>query len=643
MNIYRAMTRLCRKSYTLAPTEGSTNSFTALKTGCCGANSLTVRGRRIQMIQTLVMVFVPILALAIYASDNLASVVMTLDELFDIKRQVASVQAMGGLVHAIQLERAESALYLICEDEDVLYTLTNQYSLTDKRLMLTKTWPTFDLNTNSLQINKTKEDLLHVLQTFRNGTIARNGTHSVSDEVQFYTEVNAILIDFLGGEVGKTVHRSLWQLMLAYKYIIRFKESFGVKVAIGIDFYGRGNLTQDEQQIFTENFALAEDHIIAFQKFAPFTDALYRHKMKINKDLVTTVETSMQTVLNSGKINASKQNALSFFRDCQSYLDIFRTFKIDLKDEIIRQIDSEIFAADLNVLAGILSFVVILVISPVLVTLVCRTIQTMQAVTTEISKKSQELAEEKLRSDNLLDQMLPRTISEQLKKNIPVEAEYFDSVTVYFSDIVKFTEISASSTPMEVVNFLNALYVFFDEQIGNYNVYKVETIGDAYMVAGGVPERNGRQHVNEIAMMALDIIGEIEQFRIPHMPDEKLKLRVGIHTGSCVAGVVGIKMPRYCLFGDTVNTASRMETSSRPQSIHISDEMKQALDSFDKYVTQPRGRIEIKGKGVMKTYWLRGLKGEPKLLNNSISDDMPADGRNCDSLLSADDIVFHGH
>jgi hypothetical protein len=528
-----AMMRFFKQNRAVGPVEGSTKRLTVLESGCCGADSLTARGRRIQMTQTLIIIFVPILAMAIYAIDNLASVVETLHELSDLKRQVESVHAMGNLIHAVQLERSESALYLVTRDAEMLETLTNQYQLTESMFMLTKTWPNVESNTHFFENVQTKQEFLEVLWTFRNGTVAKNAVHSIAEEVTFYTEMNAILIHFLGDETGKTVHRSLWQLMLAYKYIIRFKEHFGVVVSIGIDYFGRGNMSYKEQQTFIENHALAHDHIIAFQKFAPLkpTYALYQQKLKANEYLFKTVENATQMVLRMDKIMESKERASAFFLDCKSYLDIFRSIKEDLKNEIINRINKEILQADFNFVGEIVSVVIILAISPVIVVLISRIIRAMQAVTAEMSATSKELAEEKRRSDLLLDQMLPRIISEQLKRNIPVEAEYFESVTIYFSDIVKFTEMSASSTAMEVVSFLNALYVFFDERISNYNVYKVETIGDAYMVAGGVPDRNGMQHAIEIATMALDILGGIEKFQIPHKPDEKLKLRVGMHTG----------------------------------------------------------------------------------------------------------------
>ncbi|XP_054008171.1 guanylate cyclase 32E [Hylaeus anthracinus] len=223
-----------------------------------------------------------------------------------------------------------------------------------------------------------------------------------------------------------------------------------------------------------------------------------------------------------------------------------------------------------------------------------------------VDERTDQLTEEKKKTDALLYEMLPRYVAEQLKRGYKVEAESFDCVTIYFSDIVGFTTMSAESTPLQVVDFLNDLYTCFDSTIENYDVYKVETIGDAYMVVSGLPIRNGIQHAGEIASMSLCLLDAVKQFTIRHRPLDKLQLRIGIHSGPVCAGVVGLKMPRYCLFGDTVNTASRMESTGSPLKIHCSAETKELLDQLNGFSVVERGLVSMKGKGERLTYWLIG-------------------------------------
>lgn len=181
--------------------------------------------------------------------------------------------------------------------------------------------------------------------------------------------------------------------------------------------------------------------------------------------------------------------------------------------------------------------------------------------------------------------MIPQAVADELKQGKVVNASWFEGATIFFSDIVGFTSLASSSTPMEIVALLNKLYSEFDAILDQFDVYKVETIGDACehthslhalqsaptittalltadMVVSGVPRTNGDNHAGEIAKMALRLVSACKTFEIPHRPEKTLEIRAGIHSGPVCAGVVGTKMPRYCLFGDTVNTASRMESNS---------------------------------------------------------------------------------
>uniref|UniRef100_A0A3B3ZKP8 Guanylate cyclase n=1 Tax=Periophthalmus magnuspinnatus TaxID=409849 RepID=A0A3B3ZKP8_9GOBI len=235
------------------------------------------------------------------------------------------------------------------------------------------------------------------------------------------------------------------------------------------------------------------------------------------------------------------------------------------------------------------------------------------------SKNLEHLVEERTalykcerdRADYLNFMLLPGPVVKSLKESGVVEPELYEEVTIYFSDIVGFTTLCQYSTPMEVVDMLNDIYKSFDSIVDDHDVYKVETIGDAYMVASGLPKRNGNRHAVDICHMALDILTFMATFQLRHLPGIPVWIRIGVHSGPCAAGVVGVKMPRYCLFGDTVNTASRMESTGHPLKIHVSQPTIDILKRTEcEFEFEYRGDTFLKGKKAEPTYWLTGEKGK---------------------------------
>ncbi|OWF53088.1 soluble guanylate cyclase 88E-like [Mizuhopecten yessoensis] len=226
-----------------------------------------------------------------------------------------------------------------------------------------------------------------------------------------------------------------------------------------------------------------------------------------------------------------------------------------------------------------------------------------------LEESMRKLDEEMKRTDLLLYQMIPKPVADRLRSGEESisTCEVFDCLTIVFSDVVGFTAICSQISPMDVVSMLNAMYTKFDNLSELHHVYKVETIGDAYMGVAGAPDVT-EYHAASVCNMALDMLVTMEDLVNP-ISGESMKIRVGVHSGMAVAGVVGVKMPRYCLFGDTVNTASRMETNSEANKIHISETTKCEVDTMP-YKIEERGSVEVKGKGHMKTYWLLGTTGE---------------------------------
>ena len=237
-----------------------------------------------------------------------------------------------------------------------------------------------------------------------------------------------------------------------------------------------------------------------------------------------------------------------------------------------------------------------------------------------VQQKSAELVAERCVAENLICELLPRSVFDKMKAGKQIEPESFDMVTIFSSDIKGFTQIATTATPMGIVMLLNQLYILFDDIIVKYDVYKVATIGDAYIVVSGLPERNGDRHAGEIASMSLEIMNSMKDFEIPHLPGSFLKMRIGLHTGPCVAAITGLKMPRYLLFGETVNTGARVEAAGEPMRVHMSDTTTLLLEGDCRFVVEPREeKVDIPGHGLVQTSWLIKKIGHAAIDSTSIS------------------------
>ena len=235
----------------------------------------------------------------------------------------------------------------------------------------------------------------------------------------------------------------------------------------------------------------------------------------------------------------------------------------------------------------------------------CFALEKLEEKVSLSEKALSDLEVERRRSEKLLHNILPAAIAERLQGGEETIAEIHPEVTVFFSDIVGFTELSAKLGPTETVHLLNEIFGKFDELVEKHGVEKIKTIGDSYMVVGGVPNRDPLhcQHVAEFAIESLKFLEEYSRgLRFP------LHMRIGIHTGTVAAGIVGKKRFSYDLWGDVVNVASRYESTSMPDKIHVSEAVKVRLD--DDYLLIDGGAVDLKGKGSAKSYFLMGKKSE---------------------------------
>ncbi len=269
-------------------------------------------------------------------------------------------------------------------------------------------------------------------------------------------------------------------------------------------------------------------------------------------------------------------------------------------------LENKIFPAEVKLPACLVSFFFVLNISAVtfLTFFVLRYfVNQNELIKKQLKQEQALLAIEREKSETLLLNILPASIANRLKDGENVIANEHPEVAVLFADIVGFTHISEHISPALLVENLNKIFSYFDELVEGFGLEKIKTIGDSYMVASGLTEHK-KDHIKKIADLALAIANDTGQFSLDGK--NKCMVRIGLHVGPVIAGVIGSKKFSYDVWGDAVNTASRMESFSEPGKIQISEKFYNYIK--DDYECEYRGQTEIKSKGLMNLYFLKRKK-----------------------------------
>ncbi|XP_070574174.1 uncharacterized protein [Ptychodera flava] len=559
---------------------------------------------------------IPVAALVTYTLANLITGMNSEKDQSSLTKRIhESIVDAGELVHRLQIERGTTALYISSKGADeVLLSLQEHYEKTDSAINSITNWNemlvTFsDGHTEAFISKEAFRDRLNVYRD----SVDPNKTHP-REEIYFYTAFIDHIIHWLNRDFGSYEEGQLWRSLVSYEMIILAKEHAGVERALGGVYFASGGFSEYRDFVwFLRQSILAQEFLERATAYSSTIDTLYNKMLRDRCKLFEVLDDMRYRIrYNNITEEPSVEMGTWWFLNMTDYIDILLTIQLQVADDILVILESEGARLDRYVVLSSCLLVVFLLLCVIIVRAV--SVQTLKIHRYEVDLmcKTEELEKEKEKTNTLLYRMLPVSVAEQLKTTGRVPAEAFDDVTIFFSDIVDFTRICAGSKPMQVVEMLNVLYECFDSKIEKHDVYKVETIGDSYMMVSGLPNRNGCRHSSEIANMALEIRDALTEFDIPQFPGQQFRLRIGIHTGPCVAGVVGFKMPRYCLFGDTVNTASRMESTGKPSMIQISDATYRALLDFHQFSLKRRGKVEVKGKGTMVTYWLNHKRSKTK-------------------------------
>lgn len=569
----------------------------------------TPTGRRIQSLKIIGVAMIAVLGLLIFVLEDVLQAKRNIATANNLEKNLELNIDMANLIHNLQIERGVTVLCLGSKEkkdqEKVYEKLKNARHNTDKVLQLDqKEWP-FDAETKQ-EFLRSPDHFLNHLETHRStvGEKCENASKE-EEQIEFYTHRINIILDWLFASI-KSQSQDIYVDLIGYYMFLAGKDKIGIERALGGSFFAKGHFNSTSHLVwFGNQSALGKEFLESSGKLMPAIKKSL--KEKLNTTVQQTIEKKREVIIANKPANASVINGERWFDIMTTYLNSLKYVQENAGKSLLERLEDQKDKnkSDLAKRLAFLMFTLLLV--PFLVISVYRMTGSIQNYAFKLGQTTLELQEEKRRADTLLYQMFPHSVAEMLKKKQQVPAEHFRSVTIFFSDIVNFTEMCSVMTPLQVTAMLDAVYGEFDERINRYDVYKVETIGDAYMVASGLPVRNGIRHADQIARMALDLLTAVDGMKLPQFHTGRLSVRIGINTGPCVAGVVGNKMPRYCLFGDTVNTASRMQTSGEPQKIHISGDTKVVLDEIGRYETEFRGYVEVKGKGKMSTYWLKNI------------------------------------
>jgi len=413
-------------------------------------------------------------------------------------------------------------------------------------------------------------------------------------------------------EVSKELSQShLNYVEMVANYSRSFKETVGKVSKLSIDDVGELAELKHNAEMLKERLELAKepDLMLIYLEMQSSEKEYFSTRQQDKMQSMSDASKRLRDgILVSSKFDASQRSeALGYLdkykdaatemvkldQEIEDKLNDFDQKSHQVSQQLIALIESEVEQADQAIDLIIHAAKIVLVVALVIAVL------SAGKVAKQFASALKTLALEKKNSERLLLNILPQSIAERLKEEEGKIADSYTAVTVLFADIVGFTELATQISPEELVGILNIIFSEFDELTEKHGLEKIKTIGDAYMVVGGLPEEKP-DHASAIAAMAIDMQEAIQRFS--QETGNALSIRIGINTGPVVAGIIGRKKFVYDLWGDTVNIASRMESHGIPGSIQVSESTYQCLKN--QYAFQDRGSIQVKGKGQMNCYLL---------------------------------------
>lgn len=400
------------------------------------------------------------------------------------------------------------------------------------------------------------------------------------------------------------------------QYSRNFNDAVGLVSDLGIENVGVLARLEQNSAKLSDRFQLiaAPELMVLYLEMQSFEkEYLLTRQESTIKSMSEAAQRLRKGILGSSKLDATKRaETLKYLDDYESVAQEIVKLNEQILSKIRNNVDVDAAKVSKNLL-GVVNAEVkrgrsaidrkIWIATTLLIVAVLVALSLAGAVARQFASALKALAMEQIKSERLLLNILPSPIAQQLKREERTIADSFAEVTVMFADIVGFTQLAAETEPIELVEILNVIFSEFDQLTEEHGLEKIKTIGDAYMVVGGLPAVKPN-HAEAIAAMALDMQTCIAEFCKDTGKD--LSIRIGINTGPVIAGIIGTKKFIYDLWGDTVNIASRMESHGLPDNIQVTEATYKRLKK--QYVFEERGPIQVKGKGEMNCYLLKGKR-----------------------------------
>ncbi|XP_072033174.1 uncharacterized protein [Amphiura filiformis] len=578
--------------------------------GKCRENPLTQRGKQMQLCKMLLLILIPIMSLAVLAVLDLNAIARNNNVNVEVRNVIRFSRDIGMLLSRLQRERDMAALYVSAIGSENNIYLIETYPLTDIALDELDYWPVETSVLKELPFFRKKSDFKEHLATHR-ANLKRNDT-TVYNEIDFYTSALQIFIDWLYESVGNSKGHAIWQTLVAYQLLIVSNVDTGIERTLGSVFFAKGQFDRHEDYVwYLDMYNMGRWNFMASKRYSELVNELYdKEATDMSDDFTENIDRMRNEILEYGDVMYSATrdpnftDATTWFDSMSVYIQILETVQKNMADEILARLERDL-ESDIKAIAISISLVIIVILMCPLI------LRAFWSLTTDIHNCALALADqtkafnkEKRRGNHILHSMMPKTVADHFVNDRNIGAKFYQSATIFFSDIPGFDRLCSESSPMQVVEMINGLYLVFDSRIENYEVYKVETINETYMLASGLPKKTDWCHTAELATTALDLVYHACCLEVPHKKHVTIKLRVGLHTGPVVAGIVGLKIPRYFMFGETVNTALRMKATGQPMRVQISENTYLALLEVGGFTMRKRGAVEIKGQGMVNTYWL---------------------------------------